>query len=208
MTLAATTPTPAAPPITQEPTDIPLPHGSTTPFLYISDDATEFTLSVREACPECDSEGRRLVMTGSRWSNAQGGMWVPDEHEVPCDECHGNGYRTRTRCVRCGHLHQNDQWGIAKGETECMCDPDDVAQAIVAHTRLMGSLDALAQAVQDLKAHGVTPLVSVHYLPWNAFLTVAAEREARIRSVTRADGSRSYDAGFDGITVFSDRKEA
>lgn len=212
MTTLAIQPTPTitpAPAPAQQPTLIPTPLDLATPTTFISDDANEFTVTLRETCSHCDGEGHKLVeVTGGRWSNWQGGMWIPDEREVECEDCDGRGYHTRTRCVRCGHYHPNDEWGIAADETECECDPEDVQAAIVRHTRVRGALDQLAQAAQGVKSLGLMVLASAHELPWNEFWALAGEAEARVRCVRREDGTVMYDTSVGaGVQVFSHRGE-
>jgi len=210
MTTLAIQPTPTiTPPPEPQPTLIPTPYDLATPTLYISDDATEFTISVREPCRHCDGEGALEVdIPGGVWTSCQGGMWVPDSRRVECEACDGRGYFTRTRCARCGHYHPNDEWGISAHETECQCDPEDVQLAVVRHARLRSALTNLQQAAQGVKRLGLLVLTSAHQLPWNDFWALAADAEARVRYVRRDDGSVMYDASVaPGMQVFSQRGE-
>jgi len=71
-----------------------------------------------EPCWDCDGEGHYLQdVPGGYYDSAQE-QWYPDEEDVECETCHGEGVLFGVeRCGRC-----------AEDADDCECDEDDMAE--------------------------------------------------------------------------------
>jgi hypothetical protein len=119
-----------------------------------------------EFCNACDGNGRELVMTGSRWADYQGGMWVPDEREVECESCDGTGRLDVTRCPRCGHHHEDTE-DQQDGVQWCDCDEDDLNAWLNRLTAITTRAIGLGNAAADAEEYGLIVPANIHGLTWN-----------------------------------------
>ena len=161
-----------------------------------------FTITMNEACPACDGEGRvMLAVPGGVWTNSQGGMWEPSEREEECVECEGRQTFDRTRCLACGGIHDTDEWGLHAHERACDCDPEDVLAAIDALDRTCVVLGHVAAAHRAAVDAGMSTAAAVHRVPWPHMLALAARSEARI---TRHAAARGIDAFYSTDVAWGD----
>jgi RecJ-like exonuclease len=84
-----------------------------------------------EPCWDCDGEGHYLQeVSGGYYDSAQE-QWYPDEEEVECETCHGEGVLFEVeRCGRCGELAD-----------ECECDEDDLEEWLLGIVSLVDQAD-------------------------------------------------------------------
>jgi len=136
----------------------------------------EVTITTAEWCPACD--GERVSMhdvPGGRW-NSYIGTWEPDEVEEPCERCEATGMVTRTRCARCGELHDTDEWGVMATEASCDCD----ASGLLRFHYLSIELERIAKRDAARGSSASAEWNDVHYLAARLGVPVEYDRAGKL----------------------------
>lgn len=84
-----------------------------------------------EACWDCDGEGSYTREVPGGYYDSWLGQWLPDEEEVECETCHGEGILFEVeRCGRCGELAD-----------ECECEEDELGEWLLGVVSLVDQAD-------------------------------------------------------------------